>query len=163
MSGFSPRWRRAGAWALGAASLGLAAWLLRQGLTARLRDEPPAGAQPPAPPEIPAAAPGSVNVRVQVRVLNAAGSDEPVGTALPRRVSLRLAGKGEQGYEAQFDRVGLWVMETPPGDFTVPKAQPDLGDWRWTLTGAGVSGDPVSGYRVHVDAASAPTIVVVLR
>ncbi|MEK7766746.1 MAG: hypothetical protein AAB368_10955 [bacterium] len=156
-------WRNAGAWALGAASLALAGWLLWYGFGARLRQEPLSTPALPAASAIPAAAPGSINVRVQVRVLNDVGGDEPVGMALPRRVALRLEGKGGQGYEAQFDRVGLWVMETPPGEFTVPKAQTQLGEWRWTLTGAGVSGDPVSGYRVRVAAAAAPTIVVILR
>jgi hypothetical protein len=80
------------------------------------------------------AAPGMVSIRVSVRV-RVTGSLAPIGTSLPRMISLRMTGKDGQPYEARFDRAGVWGMEAPPGEYLISGKQKDLGEWSWEMTG----------------------------
>ncbi len=101
-------------------------------------------------------------VRVEVRVKDEADFYLPVGTPLPNRVSLKLRGKDGKQYTAYFDRVGTWGMEVPPGDYGVPAVQPDLGSWKWKLSGPGVTGDRSSGLSVRFVVGMSPTLDLVL-
>jgi len=134
----SPGARTAAPWAALLLGVAFAGWAVMHYLTIQYEAEspPPVGPSPagieeglPPPPS-----PGMISVRVAVRV-RVAGSYVKIGTPLPRRVALSMIGHDGQPYEARFDRVGVWGMEAPPGEYRVSSKQKDLGDWNWILAG----------------------------
>ena len=162
----SRSWRTAGWFFLMAAGCILAAWFLRNAWSGRAADRPasaPGLVREPSPELDPPPAPGMVNVRMRVRSFDAAGNEHVVGKELRERVTLKLAGLDGQPYEAQFDRVGMWAMEIPPGEYLIAREQPSLKSWRWTLSGRGVTNEGKKGYRVIFQFGQAPTLQLVLR
>ena len=129
-------------------------WAIKQALSRRETAAPPPTRAAVSPTAVPALAANRLMVHVQVRMRGSDGLEVPIGTTLPRQVALKLLGQGEQPYEARFDRVGVWAMEVPPGEYQVPADQSDLGEWRWTLSGPTVSETP-EGYTVTFDKARA--------
>lgn len=125
-------------------------WAIKQALSQREMAVPPPTRTASSPTAVPAPAANMLVVHVQVRMRGPDGLEVPIGTVLPRQVALKLVGQGEQPYEAQFDRVGVWAMEVPPGEYQVSADQPHLGEWRWTLSGPTVSETP-EGYSVTFD------------
>jgi hypothetical protein len=105
---------------------------------------------------------GFINVRVTVKVVDGRGMESPVGTILPSRLVFKLYGAGGQEYEAGFDRVGVWVMEIPPGEYSAPAKQAGMGEWRWKVAGSVVRATR-DGYAFTVPPGSAPAVELTLR
>ena len=130
----------------GALGVGFAAWAIGQYLSSQRAVEP-MGGLPSAEAGSPVAGSGRedapageiVNVHVVVRMRDETGAEVTIGTAIPSQVSLTLKGEDGRPYEARFDRVGVWLMEVPPGTYRVPLDQPELRDWKWTLSGKNVT------------------------
>ena len=110
----------------------------------------------------PAPAAGLINVRVTVKVVDGRGIESPVGTVLPSRLAFKLYGVSGQEYEAGYDRVGVWVMEIPPGEYIVPAKQAGMGEWRWKVTGSVVRATR-EGYAFTVPPGSAPAVELTLH
>ena len=163
----SPRLWPAGGWAiLAVAGCGLAAWIVWSALSARVVGRPATGpelVQEPPREMDPPVSPGMVNVRVRVRSFDRAGNEDVVGKELGQRVILKLAGVNGQPYEAQFDRVGMWAMEIPPGEYIISREQPSLKRWEWAISGREVADEGEKGYRVAFSIGQAPTLELVLR
>jgi len=85
------------------------------------------------------------SVHVQVKVLDEEGREFALGTALPRQLSLKLVGANGQEYTAPFDRVGVWAIATPSGEYRLPLQQTDLGSWRWKVSCKGMIMDREGG------------------
>ena len=142
--------------------MGFTVWALTEYFASRSDVTPlsgvgPASAQAPTGGGCTAveAAPGMLNVHVVVRLRGKGGEDMPIGSSLPTHVALKLLGEDDRPYEARFDRVGVWLMEVPPGEYRVPPEQEDMGEWKWTLTGANVD-KAEAGYTVKFEAGSIP-------
>ncbi len=103
-----------------------------------------------ASPTAPVSNPNLINVHVMVRVKGESGDELLIGAALPQRVALTLVGEAGQPYEARFDRVGVWAMQVPPGEYKILSQQPDLGKWRWELNGTNVT-EAEEGYMVKFE------------
>lgn len=129
------RWRVIAPWVLGAAAILLTLWGVSAGIE-RMADRQELGAAKPGQAGLPAMtnAPASIDVKV----LDDNGAEYPVGTPLPRKLSLMIRDAGGQEYSMPFDRVGVWAVEAPDGIYTIPETQKDLGNWSWKMTGEGV-------------------------
>lgn len=159
-------WRAIGWLLMAAAGCGLATWLLWTAWSGRVADRPasaPELVQNPPPELDPPVSAGMVNVRVRVRAFDASGNEDVVGQKLRGRVTLNLAGLEGQPYEAQFDRVGMWSMEIPAGEYLVSRDQPSLEHWEWEFSGREVSDEGEKGYRVVFRLGQAPTLELALR
>ena len=97
-----------------------------------------------------------------VKVVDGRGMESPVGTVLPGRLSFVLLGGDGRQYEAGFDRVGVWVMEIPPGEYEAPGSQVGMGDWKWLVTGPVVRASP-GGFRLSIAPGTAPAVELTLR
>ena len=107
---------------------------------------------------------GYIRVRLRVSVMDAAGKHMPVGSALPESVALTMLDSDGRSYKAFFDKVGLWVVDVPPGTYLAPAAQASLGKWRWSLGGAGLKKDGLGGYTLQIKPAAEPPVLdLVLR
>ncbi len=157
----------AGGWTiLAVAGCGLAAWIAWNALSDRVSGRPataPGLVSDPPREMDPPVSPGMVNVRVRVRSFDRSGNEDVIGTRLGERAVLKLAGVNGQPYEAQFDRVGMWAMEIPPGEYVVSREQPSLKRWEWTVSGRDVSDEGAEGYRMTFRVGQAPTLELVLR
>jgi len=143
--------RKIGLWVLGAAGVLLVMWGISQYIEYLGTSPAPAGrkvehlASPSVSESIPPPSPGKLNLRLNVHARDEKGKDFPVGTALPRRLTITLLDSSGQEYTAPFDRIGAWVVEVSPGKFRIPGDQQGLGNWSWKLEGAGLKLDTVSG------------------
>lgn len=151
--------------ALAVSGVAVAAWLATRVAFGPVRGTVP-GSEPVVPADgtnpVPEPAEGLVNVRVTVKVADARGVESPVGTALPSRLAFKLVGTDGQVYEAGFDRVGVWVMEIPPGEYEAPARQPGMGEWKWRLAGTTVR-EAGGTCRLKVAPRSAPAVELSLR
>lgn len=130
----------------GAVGIGTVAWTVGQYLSSP-GAVPASSADPSGPPEESAGppvavTPGMLSVHVAVRVRGGDGEDVAVGTSIPTPVALQISGEDGRQYEARFDRVGVWLMEVPPGVYLAPLEQPELKNWKWKLTGRNVTSGP---------------------
>lgn len=158
--------RRAIGWfLLAGAGCGLAAWVLWSAWSGRAADRPasaPELVQNPPPELDPPVAAGMVNVRMRVRSFDRSGNEDVIGKTLRKKAILKLTGAEGQPYEAQFDRVGMWSVEIPPGEYSVSRKQPSLEQWEWSLSGREVT-EGIDGYRVSLRLGQAPTLELALR
>jgi len=159
---------RRGWWVLAvAAGLGLGGWAAVRTWQAQPAAAPPVGAiQPGAGPSRPPTNADLVadkyNAVLQVRARDAGGTDQSVGTALPRRLSLNFTDKDGRDYAEQFDRVGMWAIEIPPGTYRIARDQPGLGGWRWKVAGEGLAGGGAAGWTVTFHAGAMNPLVDLL-
>lgn len=155
-----------------AATVALGGWAVWRSVRARPASAPPAGGLPDGvgPGAGPAREPSAsdllasrYNAVLQVRCHDAQGEPQPVGTALPRRLSLVFQDGEGRAYAEQFDRVGLWAIEFPPGTYVIPASQSGLGEWRWKVSGEGVRRRGGEGWTVtfHAERMN-PTIDLLL-
>ena len=159
-------WRVIGWSLLAGVCCGLATWILWTAWSGRMAGRPasaPELVQNPPPEMDPPVSAGMVNVRVRVRSFDASGNENVVGQDLRGKVTLNLMGLEGQPYEARFDRVGMWSMEIPPGEYLVSRDQPSLEQWEWELSGREVSDEGEKGYRVVFRLGQSPTLELALR
>jgi len=140
----SPSARRTVVWLGGSVTLVLVlvvvAW--RVAMPPRLRTGAEAAAA--ANPEL---AKGTFNVVLQVRAKDPSGGMASVGTTLPSRLLLSFSDADGKSYAEYFDRVGLWAIEMAPGTYHIPADQPGLGEWKWKVSGEGMTNEGKKGWR----------------
>ena len=143
--------RTAGVALVAVAGSALAAWVIAGYLGratllpgAAVTPTPETGTVPTPPPGVGAPTASDLvkqqyNAVLRVQVQDEHGVQAAVGTALPRRLTIVLQDSDGRKYAEQFDRVGIWAIEVPPGTYVIPRDQPDLAGWKWTLTGEGLT------------------------
>lgn len=152
--------RRAGLAAGLALGLALGGWAAWRHLARRPVVAPPDGAlaDGQAGPGGPVRQPTSTdllaskyNAVLQVRTNDAQGTPQAVGTMLPRHCTLVFTDATGRQYAEQFDRVGLWAIEIPPGPYRIPVDQPGLGEWHWKLSGDGLRRAGPGGWVITIE------------
>jgi hypothetical protein len=88
--------------------------------------------------------PNSATAHLDVKVLDENGKEYPLGTPIPRQLSLTMLNTEGQEFLVPFDRVGVWAVDAPDGQYSVPAEQKKLGNWSWKISGAGVKLDKAS-------------------
>ena len=145
------------------AVLVFAGWKLtsRSGLTPSLP-----GAAAPAAHDDPAVAAamarGKFNVILQVRMRDSGGGMAPVGAVIPSQLTLKFRDAEGRTYLERFDRVGLWAVDVPPGEYWVPPDQDELGEWKWEVSGEGLVRDGAKGWKFALTAGTTHFLIDLL-
>jgi len=107
---------------------------------------------------------GNYNVVLQVHAKDPSGGMAPVGTTLPRRLTLKFQNEKGQTLLENFDRVGLWAIDMPAGTYWIPLKQDELGEWKWKVAGENLARDGEKGWKFSVAAGTVnPMIELTLQ
>ena len=144
-------------WVLGVVGILVALWGLSM-VIERMAAQPEAGVSQSASPAGILATGGTAHL--DVKVLDDRGKEYPLGTPLPREVSLSILDSNGQEYSIPFDRVGVWAVDAPDGMYTIPEDQKKLGNWSWKMAGGGVKMDAkIKAWVVSISRAGKPAVL----
>jgi len=146
-------------WVLGLAGILLAMWGISSAIE-RMAVRPGMGGGEAGAKRPGATLPVGATVQVEVRVMDEDGKEFPLGSPLPRQLSLTMLGAEGQEFLVPFDRAGSWAVEAPDGAYTIPDGQKKMGNWRWKLSGKGVArAAKKTGWTAAVNKAVGPLVL----